>query len=716
MSGIVPAFMMPVEPQLQAPTSAGELAAGPPRRPVNLRSVSVGLLGVVLICALTPFNDYVLNNTPLIGGSLPLAAAFFLFLFALIVNGPLSCLSPRRALSSAELAVVLMIVLVGCFLPASGLMQYWPATVVGPWRHMGSRPDQFESLLRNLNLPAWFWTDFPANATSVSARSNDPIVTQFYDRIPSDVPFWPALGEHLKRWLTPTLGWGVFFVAIASALLGLSFVVRKQWVEHERIPFPIAQVELALIDSPAPGRFLNATFGARPFWIGLAVIGFVRLLGGLHQYFPKYIPEIPLSYNLYDVLSDPPWCYLQFVQVQTLYPIVVAMMFFASSRIALSLWLTLAIWQVPAMMFGSAGQPLPRGFEYDCNSGSIFAIAAMIIWTGRHHYARVIRAMFRRPPADEGRDPFLSGATAGWMILGGWLLAAFWLCQVGMSPIGGLLLVLFLLLVWVVMAWAVAHSGFPTAIVRSGSRAWFGDLFPHADPKNNYQPSIVAGHFHSQAIGGMWAYSRDQLLVYGTHGLKVATERAPRAGRRLVGAVIAALIVGFAVSHVSTLYCYYRYASTQDKRGAAPINAEVLDGQPAWTVNSVLEGPHSRGGRGSHQTLGDLKWVGGSFAVTGLFAFFQLRYSWWPLHPIGLLMLFAFAIRRLWLSVLVGWLTKVLVVRFGGARLFASARPFFIGVIIGDIAAAGLFAVSAIVLYLLGVPYEVVRFLPTSQF
>src|SRR4051812_41373876 len=42
-----------------------------PQRAITWRSVLIGLAGVVLICALTPYNDYALNNTFLVGNNLP---------------------------------------------------------------------------------------------------------------------------------------------------------------------------------------------------------------------------------------------------------------------------------------------------------------------------------------------------------------------------------------------------------------------------------------------------------------------------------------------------------------------------------------------------------------------------------------------------------------------------------------------------------------------
>src|SRR5512133_3729969 len=101
-----------------------------PRPAVNLRSVLLGLAGVVFICAFTPYNDYALNNTFLVGNNLPLGVVMFLFLFTLLINGPLSKFAPQIALSSGEVAVAFSMMLVSCALPSSGLMRGFPASLV----------------------------------------------------------------------------------------------------------------------------------------------------------------------------------------------------------------------------------------------------------------------------------------------------------------------------------------------------------------------------------------------------------------------------------------------------------------------------------------------------------------------------------------------------------------------------------------------------------
>src|ERR1051325_3050190 len=94
------------------------------RRPVNWRSVSIGLAGVVLICGLTPYNDFAVNNTYLIGTYLPVGVVLILLLLVLGLNVVLRRFTRWAALNSGELSVITVMMLVSCALPSSGLMRY----------------------------------------------------------------------------------------------------------------------------------------------------------------------------------------------------------------------------------------------------------------------------------------------------------------------------------------------------------------------------------------------------------------------------------------------------------------------------------------------------------------------------------------------------------------------------------------------------------------
>ena len=94
----------------------------PHHRPaVTFRSILLGLLGVVIVCGLTPFNDYAMANSTFVGFNLPVGLMSLTLAFIVLVNGPLSRYVPRYAFSGGELAVAFSMALVSCAFPSSGL-------------------------------------------------------------------------------------------------------------------------------------------------------------------------------------------------------------------------------------------------------------------------------------------------------------------------------------------------------------------------------------------------------------------------------------------------------------------------------------------------------------------------------------------------------------------------------------------------------------------
>jgi Na+/melibiose symporter-like transporter len=97
----------------------------------------------------------------------------------------------------------------------------------------------------------------------------------------------------------------VFLFGLFTSVIGLSFVLRRQWVENERIAFPIAQVQMSLIETP-PLRYFLATqvlFGlATGAVASLFVIYASRYLG-----LGDKVPQIALPMTLAMALGMPLW-------------------------------------------------------------------------------------------------------------------------------------------------------------------------------------------------------------------------------------------------------------------------------------------------------------------------------------------------------------------------------------------------------------------------
>ena len=108
-----------------------------------------------------------------------------------------------------------------------------------------------------------------------------------------------------------------------------------------------------------------------------------------------------------------------------------------------------------------------------------------------------------------------------------------------------------------------------------------------------------------------------------------------------------------------------------------------------WTkMNSAIERHRIDGQRnpiGSDITVPRIVFAGlGGTIMAGLM-YARHRFINWPLHYLGLPIATSRPISLGWFSIMIGWLFKLFIVRYGGVRLYRAIRPFFIGLIVGQI-------------------------------
>ena len=75
-------------------------------------------------------------------------------------------------------------------------------------------------------------------------------------------------------------------------------------------------------------------------------------------------------------------------------------------------------------------------------------------------------------------------------------------------------------------------------------------------------------------------------------------------------------------------------------------------------------------------------WLLGFFEAAAL-AFLRARYYWFPFHPVGLSFQWTIVAIVYWSTLMLVWLTKLIILRFGGIRAYVAGKPFFYGLGIG---------------------------------
>jgi hypothetical protein len=245
-------------------------------------------------------------------------------------------------------------VLVACALPSSGLMRYLPAALVGVWYNATDNWDYRQAMLE-LNLPDWIFPRFASPDRSTWPA--DPVVMDFMTRAPG------GEGVPWHAWLAPIVAWSIFLAALGTALMCVAVIVRRQWAENERLPFPLADVYASLVESPEPGRALNPLFLSRAFWLAFGAVFIVHGFNAMHAYFPGVWPLIPIRYDLGSILSERPWSYLDWAAPRgTLYFTIIGIAFFLQSKVAFSLWAFYVLFNVTRMLYGSWGNDALRPF------------------------------------------------------------------------------------------------------------------------------------------------------------------------------------------------------------------------------------------------------------------------------------------------------------------------------------------------------------------
>jgi hypothetical protein len=688
--------------------SAPPHLAQPRRNTITFRSILLGMIGVAAINILLPYNDYVLWNTFLVGNSLPLGAVTLTFLLAVLINGPLSVWAPRHALSAGELGIVMMMLLVGSAIPSSALMRYFTGSLVFPV-HAAASNAELAALLERMNLPAWLYPVF--QGSSPTEWSRDPVITGY-------VGTWTGDGAPPYRaWVQPALTWGIYFVGFHGAILCMLTLVRRQWYENERLSFPIAQIQLSLLEPPPPGKWFGGPMRKRTFWLVFLAINLLHALNALSVYQPQYFPEVPVKYNLNSILAEEPWRYMGwFLKSATIYFTAVGVSYLLPGAVSFSMWFFVVGFGVWQMLQGVATGDAATPGVNDQHFGGMLAYAGIVLWIGRHHWMVILRQAVRGEREGEPRGRYLPYAWAFWGMIGFWALMIGWLVAAGSTLGGAIIMTTLLLLIFMLIARVVAETG----LLHPGSP------MSHTRP---WEVMAAYGHGHPVPVQTFWMAShlrmihndvRESFAVFAAHGLKVADhtlfdgrplerqQAADRAiGRKVVAIMALTIVVAFILSYISMIWVEYRFAYEKQMVDAQPVNRHVSQHAPGGNLINPTLNYEKQNYNMVHDPASHMA---GGATTTVFLSVMRLRYAWWPLHPIGYLFMMSWPMSQLWFSIFLGWLARTVALRFGGAKLYTAAQPAMMGLIIGEAVASLIWLVLGFVLSSIGMDYHPIRF------
>ena len=628
---------------------------------MTARSFIIGLILLIIVGVTIAYTDHAAQLTlPTGANHLPTVVIGIIILFALFINPVIRLVEPRWAFKQGEMVVIWCMLAAGVGVPAFGLMHYLLPFLVGPF-YFSSQGGKWSNAFYE-QIPDWLVP---------SKDPNSSVVTLFYEKIKvaDDTPFALLRAIPWQAWVPPFIGWGVAFMAFFVMMFCITAIIRKQWVEHERLSFPLAQIPLEISRDPEPGKFFNALFRSPAMWFGAAVpIGFWTLytIATYVPWFP-YINDVNWALHglFYSML--PGWHGYFGLNMMA-----IGVAFLLSTEVSLSLWLFHAlanVQRITRLKFGVSGEE----FQTHQQVGGFVAFAAVALWTMRHHLRNVLRKAFLDAPDVDDSDEGLPYRVAVIGLLASGAVTIGWLWMLGCPPYVSVFFLICGIMVLLVLSRFIAQCGliFVQTTLPSGPL------------------SIVQGFLGDKLIGpgGLTAVTFYQAPIYGDprevmlpsliNNTKVAEKRLTM--RSLFIAMIIGVVLMYPISYFSQVYTQYKFGVGKDIYAGEYYPKVACD-----RLATAIETPQPKLNVGWFGTRHMA--IGGSLFI--IIHFLRSRFHWWFIHPVGILTAQTFPMDCLWLMTFIGWACKALAQKYARGKLMTHVRRVFLGLIIGDAAMA----------------------------
>ncbi len=479
--------------------------------------------------------------------------------------------------------------------------------------------------------------------------------------------------RHLAAWVPVILSWGSFYIAFFSLILSLNVLLRRRWIEEERLAFPIVQVPLAMTEPS------GAIFRSGLLWIGFGLAFALGMVKGLHSLFP-WFPSLLPDFGGLNADLDRQGSPLASVFWPP-FPWAVGLAMFMPLDVSFSFWSFFWLVKIEQLATKATGWTVSPDapFVNHQSAAALFAVGVYVLWSARKHLWRVVGGAIR-PGNDLGdRDEPLPYRVSIAILIASAAFIGVFLLQAGM-PLG-----LIPIFIFMHTCACIAVSRI-TAEVGSPALEIGGVGAPHRILPQIVSPtSFTARSLTSLVLVG-WA-----TVDYGTDptshqmgGFKLA-ERTGLRTRGLVKVMCVAAFAGLVYGCLALLVPLYRLGMESTK-----VNMSFFGQGGFRELETYLTGLAPPPG---YRRLA----MGFGFLFTFFLYAMRSRFLWWPFHPVGYLLAPLWFTHRLWLSVFIAWLAKTLLLRYGGLRAFSAARPLFIGLILGDCVSGAIWTLSNLV-------------------
>ncbi len=613
------------------------------------------LIAVVLI----PLNSYWIMQMEAVYYSAhsTLIALFFNVVFNVLVfmglNIPLRKISPKLVFRQGELITLYIMLSQSAGLVGHSMLQILPPSMAAPFGL--ATPENEWSELFGRYIPTWL------------AITDQWTLDGYITGVKTESSLYTA--RHLNAWIGPILIWSGFICVLMFVMICINIIIRKQWSDRERLTFPIVQLPFHMTN-PASKLFSN-----RLFLISFGVVSLISLVNGLHFFFPS-VPYLRVKpFDLGTLFTTKPWNALGTTML-TFRPFILGLIFLIPLDIAFSCWFFFFFWKAQIILGSVMGFRQRPEFP-EQSTGAYIALFVIALWIGRGHLARILKSIFhliKKEDRDDGATEPLSYRSAMLGLVLGFTFLVLFCWKAGMTMwAAGIFFALYLM------------TEIGVTRIRAEVGSPIHDLH-FAGPEYIMVDTVGTrkmGPANLAVLSFFWFLTRahySDVMPHQLEGFKLA-DQARMNGRRVLLAMLIATVLGTVAAFWAILDSAYQHSGViMTWAGLEPFKRLA-----GWL---------------SYPTSTDFVGVG-FFAYGLLFGIFLMvmrwQFLWWPFHPAGYAVSSTYQMRGLWSMFLLGWLIKWLVLRHGGLRLHRQVLPLFFGMILGEFAVGGFWALFGIV-------------------
>ena len=554
---------------------------------------------------------------------------------------------PSLALNRLEMRVVLGMGLAAAIIPYDGITGHLIGVLAGVYYF--ATPENAWDFYLHHNIPTW-----------LAPQNDHGAMIWFYEGTPAGKI--PAIGA----WFTPLFWWTCFLGAVAFAIFCLVVMLRKQWIDNERLTYPIVEVGNLLSETEEGGR-LSKIFRSPLFWIGFGLVMFAKVWN-IGSYFSPAFPPIPFEGGQFRFYPDFPFL----IRRVSFYALGFG--YFARLDVLFSVWVWVFLSGFEVFLFNRFGytagaadrqwQSAALGWQ---SGGALVCLAIWSLWMGRHHLIDVWhKAIAPKSSEVDDSQELLSYRMAVFGLIASLVFVGAWLYAAGME--------LFVIVTFIPIS-LLTFLGLSRVVAELGLVYVYYQVQPFDAVLQIWGTPVISGQSVT-TLSFMRVFNsanKGYVMPAMTQSVK-AVDRVvkPRQIAMMIGL---AMLVGYVVSVANTLYLGYAYGAynlgNMGLKNAAP-------GAFNKAVNSIRN-PIPLGGKD-----GLAKWA--LIGAVVMIALTLVRYwvPWWPLHPIGFAVQGNYGVTKVVFSILIAWAAKSLLMAIGGVSLYERAKPFFVGLIIAQ--------------------------------